>query len=462
MAPRPLRSEPPAAPGRPSRALRLRRRVGAGPAAAPARSSAAAPREKENGHVRPLPAFRQAARVANGPRRRGRGFRRRPLATAPTASAADTPGEPLVLHVSPAGDDRWSGWLPEPNAGSPTGPSRRRSGRATCCGSAGGRGPSRRGRGTPPRRAVPALRAAGLHARGLRADPLDGPAGETPVLSGAVPVAGWRVESRHGMPVWTTDVSALVRAHGPFRSLFVNGERRPRPRLPKEGYWRIESVPGRALGGDHWKTLFDGSDAFVAAPGTVQPWRNLADVEAVVLHFWIEERLPLTSFDPRHAPRPHRPQDAHGPRGRGGRRLPALLGRERLRGARSRASGTSIARRDGSTTRRGPASGRRRRRSRCPCCRPCCGSRASRRRSVSWRACASRASPSSTPPSLRPSPPCRPRGRHRARWSCGAPGTWRSRTAGSPGSAATRSRSARAAATCASSATRSRTSARAA
>jgi len=29
----------------------------------------------------------------------------------------------------------------------------------------------------------------------------------------------------------------------------------------------------------------------VAAPGTVQPWRNLAHVEAVVLHFWIEERL---------------------------------------------------------------------------------------------------------------------------------------------------------------------------
>jgi hypothetical protein len=78
----------------------------------------------------------------------------------------------------------------------------------------------------------------------------------------------------------------------------VNGERRPRPRLPKDGFWRIESVPDRALGADHWKTLFEGSEAFVAAPGTVQDWRNLADVEAVVLHFWIEERLPVVGFDP--------------------------------------------------------------------------------------------------------------------------------------------------------------------
>jgi hypothetical protein len=118
------------------------------------------------------------------------------------------------------------------------------------------------------------------------------------VLSGAVQVDGWRAGTLRGLPVWTADVSALLRAHGPFRSLFVNGERRSRPRLPTEGYWRIESVPGRTLGGDHWKTLFDGSDAFVAAPGTVEPWRNLTDVEAVVLHFWIEERLPLAGFEP--------------------------------------------------------------------------------------------------------------------------------------------------------------------
>jgi hypothetical protein len=213
--------------------------------------------------------------------------------------ADETPPPPFVLHVSPAGDDHWSGRLAEPDAKLTDGPlatpqrardllrERRRAG------------------------TLPAAVEVRLHAGRYRlSEPLvftpedSGPVtwtaapGEAPVLSGAVPVTGWRVESLRGLPVWTTDASALVKAHGSFRSLFVDGEHRPRPRLPKEGFWRIESVPGRPLGGDHWKNLFEGSDAFVAAPGTVQAWRHLADVEAVVLHFWIEERLPLIGFDP--------------------------------------------------------------------------------------------------------------------------------------------------------------------
>jgi hypothetical protein len=221
------------------------------------------------------------------------------LAVAASLRADEKPGAALVLHVSPAGDDRWSGRLAEPAAAGEDGPL------------------------ATPQRARDALRErrktgpspdtieVRLHAGRYRlSEPLaftpedSGPivwraaAGEAPVLSGAVPIEGWRVGSLRGMTVWTADVSAIVRSQGPFRSLFVNGERRPRPRLPKDGLWRIESVPERPPGGDHWKTLFEGSDAFVAARGTVQAWWNLADVEAVVLHFWIEERLPLVSFDP--------------------------------------------------------------------------------------------------------------------------------------------------------------------
>lgn len=214
-------------------------------------------------------------------------------------AAAETAGRPFVLHVSPDGDDRWSGQRAEPDATRTDGPL------ATPQRARDVLRERRRGGGSP---AVAEVRLRGGRYRMSEAlvfTPEDsGPTtwvaapGETPVLSGAVRVDGWRAETLRGLPVWSADVSGLLRAQGPFRSLFVNGERRPRPRLPKEGYWRIESVPGRSLGGDHWKTLYDGSDAFVAQPGTVEPWRNLTDVEAVVLHIWIEERLPLAGFDP--------------------------------------------------------------------------------------------------------------------------------------------------------------------
>jgi hypothetical protein len=225
----------------------------------------------------------------------------RPLFAVLLAAAAPAvrASEPLVLHVSPAGDDRWSGLRAEPDARRVDGPL------AT----------PQRARDVlrERRRAGDLQRGAEVRVHGGRyrlAEPLvftpedSGPvrwtaaAGERPVLSGAVPIEGWRAETRNGIAVWTADVSSLLRAHGPFRSLFVDGERRPRPRLPKQGYWRIESVPGRPLGGDHWKTLFDGSAAFVAAADPIRPWRNLADVEAVVLHFWIDERLPLAGFEP--------------------------------------------------------------------------------------------------------------------------------------------------------------------
>jgi hypothetical protein len=113
-----------------------------------------------------------------------------------------------------------------------------------------------------------------------------------------VPVTGWKPRKVGTLTVWAADARGVLPPGLTPRALFVNGERRSRPRLPKSGYWRIESAPDRPLGGDHWKTLFEGSDAFVAAPGTFAPWAALADVEAVVLHFWIEERLPVAAFDP--------------------------------------------------------------------------------------------------------------------------------------------------------------------
>jgi hypothetical protein len=209
---------------------------------------------------------------------------------------AETPSPALVLHVSPAGDDRWSGRLAEPSSGRTDGPlasPRAARDAVRAWRAAGGTGSARVVLRGGRYRLGEALVLAPEDSRvaWVAAE------GESPVLSGSVVVRGWQPRELGALRVWAADARALAAPGRTARALFVNGERRSRPRLPKRGYWRIESVPGRALGGDHWKTLFEGSDAFVAAPGTLDAWAALADVEVVVLHLWIEERLPLLSFD---------------------------------------------------------------------------------------------------------------------------------------------------------------------
>ena len=160
--------------------------------------------------------------------------------------------------------------------------------------------------------------------------------GEAPVLTGAVAVTGWTPRKLGALPVWAIDTRGLLPPGRTPRALFVNGERRSRARLPKSGYWRIESVPGRALGGDHWKTLFEGSDAFVAAPGTVAPWTAFDDAEAVRLPLLDRGAPAARLLRPGDAPRANRPQEPDGARRRGGRRLSAVLRREREGGPRAR------------------------------------------------------------------------------------------------------------------------------
>ncbi|HZZ41924.1 MAG TPA: right-handed parallel beta-helix repeat-containing protein [Tepidisphaeraceae bacterium] len=101
-------------------------------------------------------------------------------------------------------------------------------------------------------------------------------------------------------------LAAVVPADWDVRELFVNERRAPRPRLPRlegdgsQSVFRFQSAPNVGVDGNG-KTIadtFKGADSFTARLGDVKAFHNLTDVEAVVLHFWIEERMPLESFDP--------------------------------------------------------------------------------------------------------------------------------------------------------------------
>jgi len=117
--------------------------------------------------------------------------------------------------------------------------------------------------------------------------------GERVVLSGGRRLEGGHWGEANGRKAWIVDIPDVKAGTWRFRQLFVNGERRPRTRLPKEGEYRIESLPGYT--GDF---LRSPTKQFVYAPGHIVPaWRNLRDVEVVGLTRWLDNRLPIESVN---------------------------------------------------------------------------------------------------------------------------------------------------------------------
>ena len=222
----------------------------------------------------------------------------------------------LILYVSPQGDDGWSGHRPEAAADRGDGP-------LATPQAAVQRAVAERGRGKA-RRAVRIVLRGGTYfldrplcltpAQGglvvwgpiagksfsvAREMPLTFAAfpGETPVLSGGVRLSGWRVATVNGRTAWVTDLPESMRGGAPFRQLFVNGERRFRPRLPRTGLYQVLGAPGFRPNKQrsHW---MQGHDRFTCRPGEIQAWPNFQDVEVVMLQRWIESRQSLTAFDP--------------------------------------------------------------------------------------------------------------------------------------------------------------------
>jgi len=212
--------------------------------------------------------------------------------------------KPQVLYVSPQGNDAWSGLLDEANAERTDGPlatleaardkvrSWKISGRMTGPVTVylrGGRYPLNRPVVFQPQDSGPITYTAYP--------------GEQPILDAGRRITGWRVENHGDKTVWVAELpreSSREVAAGKwlFTQLFVNGQRRVRPRLPKQGFYWMEDVPGLRLDGSFTGHFFEGTDTFIAAPGDVQAWRNLTDVEVVAVHYWIEERMPIATFDP--------------------------------------------------------------------------------------------------------------------------------------------------------------------
>jgi len=115
--------------------------------------------------------------------------------------------------------------------------------------------------------------------------------GESPVLSGGRRITGW---TRPKGGLWVAEVAGVNSGEWRFRQLFVNGSRRPRTRLPRQGFFRVAGLAGVDPGGNYQTP----SGSFEFAQGDLRAsWANLSDVEVVVLHFWVDTHLPIATID---------------------------------------------------------------------------------------------------------------------------------------------------------------------
>jgi hypothetical protein len=200
------------------------------------------------------------------------------------------------VFVAPAGNDQWTGRLAAANAQGTDGPvaTIQRAQELV-----------RELKGAQPDRATPivvALRGGnywlsapltfGVEDSGTEKAPVVYQAygDEQPVISGGVAITGWQVDDQGR---WYVDLPEVKAGTWSFSQLFVNDQRRFRPQLPKEGYYKIAAAcdPSPAAAGK-------GFDRFGVTAGELNPqWANLEDVEVMPFHQWTASRFHIAAID---------------------------------------------------------------------------------------------------------------------------------------------------------------------
>lgn len=121
------------------------------------------------------------------------------------------------------------------------------------------------------------------------------------VFDGGHALTGWTETTHAGRRAWTLDIPEVASGALNLRSLFVSGQRRPRARLPKFSPNARDVEKTFRLGAMRFpekRGLFAGDHVFKPAEGDMQAWPSLHDAEIVLLHYWVETRLPNPRLDP--------------------------------------------------------------------------------------------------------------------------------------------------------------------
>jgi len=212
------------------------------------------------------------------------------LSLVPVAEGGDEGvGRAVTLFVAPDGNDGWSGGLPAASPDRSDGPL------ATL---GGARDAIRRlrkaGAGASTPVTVQIREATYRLAAPFVLEPQDSGTseapvtyeafpGERPVLSGGRRLTGFMQKG----PVWECAIPEVRSGGWYFRQLFVNGQRRPRARIPSEGFLRVAGTlsPPREKSG------------FIFRAGDLQAWKRLQDVNIILMHSWETSIHPIKSID---------------------------------------------------------------------------------------------------------------------------------------------------------------------
>ena len=113
---------------------------------------------------------------------------------------------------------------------------------------------------------------------------------ERPVFSGGRRIDGWKVENGR----WHVDLAEVKAGTWDFTQLFVGDQRRFRPQLPKQGYYKVaKRLPPTE------ENAKKGFDQFQYAGDDIRAdWANLSDVEVLAFHQWAASRLRIAKVLP--------------------------------------------------------------------------------------------------------------------------------------------------------------------
>jgi parallel beta-helix repeat protein len=115
---------------------------------------------------------------------------------------------------------------------------------------------------------------------------------EKPVFSGGIVLRNWKKVKISDRTIWTATISEVSQIKT-FHQLWVDGKRAQRCRYPKKGYLKID----KSLDGtDNWMV---GQGRFQYRAGDLQQWKDLDRGEIIIMSRWLETRQLISEIDPK-------------------------------------------------------------------------------------------------------------------------------------------------------------------